>query len=143
MKAQVEVQHVERNTTGVGSPLPYYKPGRVIYIYGKAPSTGIAEFDLYPQNYEGINLRLTIDAENYHVLRNSYVHDKWLTAETEGYSGILPGRFFSITIICQMYGFEIAVNGYHFATYYHRIPFYKNMWIGLNHDIYVTPFEYY
>ncbi len=117
-------------------------------MYGKAPASGIFNIDLVPEyddKYSGdvITLRLGVNVESYHVSRNSYIHDKWLYEENDGYSGIQPRRFFSIVIIVQTYGYEISIGGYHFATYYHRVPYTKNMQITVSKGVYMEPMEYY
>lgn len=140
----VKAQDVSNNVRD----LPNYKPGRTIYMYGRAPSSGIFNIDLVPEyddkySDEVIALRLGVDVATYHVSRNSFIHGKWLYEENDGYSGIQPRRFFNIIIIVQNYGYEISIGGYHFTTYYHRIPITKNMRISVSEEVYMEPIELY
>ncbi len=120
-------------------------PGRVIYIYGKAPASGLFHIDLIPE-YDGhyatdiISLRLGVDIDNNQVSRKCYLHDKLLHEDKDGYSGIQPHRFFAITITVQIYGYEISIGGY--ATYNYRVPYTKNMRIAVNQDLYLASIEY-
>jgi hypothetical protein len=131
--------------SGTTSELTYFQPGKVIYIYGKAPASGSFNISLIPQ-YDGgysddvITLKLIVDLDTYHVTRTSFAYGQSLYEENDGYSGILPRRFFSIVITVQLYSYEITINGYHFATYYHRVPYTKNMKISIDREM--DPVEY-
>ena len=118
-------------------------------MYGYAPAKGRFLIDLVPEYdgkfslEEGLCLRLTVDIDTYHIIRNSYAHGGvWFAAETDGYSGLLAGRYFQMTIVVQMYSYEILINGYHFTNYQHRIPFTKRMWIMADQHIRLEPIEY-
>ncbi len=130
--------------------LDYFLPGRTINLYGYAPASGKFLIDLIPiyiglyAGEQAICLRLEVDIDIYHITRNSLAHGtEWFDAEDEGYSGLLAGRFFSLSIIVQMYSYEIVVNGYHFATYQHRIPFTKVMRLQTDSHVRLEPYEYY
>ena len=126
--------------------VPYFKPGTIMYLYGKAPQSGQFNIDLIPR-YDGeytqaaICLRVTVDIDSYHITRNSFAHEKWLYEEVDGYSGIRPRRFFAITILVQVYGYEISIDGYHFATYNHRVPFTEYMKIVVDDHVNLEPIE--
>lgn len=129
--------------------LSYFGPGRTINLYGYAPADGKFVIDLVPRNadlYHDENvicLRLEVDVETYHISRSSLAHGtEWYDAETDGYSGLERGRYFQLTIVVQLYSYAIMVNGYHFATYQHRIPFYKEMTITLDDRVAYQPIEY-
>lgn len=119
-------------------------------MYGYAPKNGKFLIDLIPV-YEGkfkdevaICLRLEVDIDTYHISRNSLAHGtEWFDAETDGYSGLLAGRYFQMTIVAQMYSYQIIINGYHFTTYQHRIPFYKDMRVVADDHVRMEPMEYY
>ena len=138
----------QQSQSGTTAELLYFGPGKIMYIYGKAPVSGSFNIDLIPE-YNGaystdtIALRLTVDVDNYHVTRNAFKYDQWLYEENDGYSGIQARRFFSITILVQTYSYEISIDGYHFATYSHHVPYTKNMQISIDQDIHLDPIEYY
>ena len=141
-------QQVEQTTNSL--VLPYMLPGRVIKLYGYAPRSGKFLINIAPEYEKGgyqldraIALQLEVDVDTYHIIRRSFAHGtEWSDAETDGYSGLLPGRHFSLSITVQMYSYAIHVNGYHFATYYHRIPITKRMWITVDENINLRPIEY-
>ena len=117
-------------------------------MYGYAPPEGKFHIDLIPRyNFsaeEAICLRLDVDIETYHISRSSLAHGTdWFDAETEGYSGLERGRYFQMTIVAQMYSYAVLINGYHFTTYQHRIPFYNEMKISVSEHVRLEPFEYY
>ena len=120
-------------------------------MYGYAPKNGKFQIDLVPEYEQGgysledaVCLRMVVDIDTYHIVRNAFAHgSEWFAQEDDGYSGLLPGRYFTMSIICQMYGYEIVVNGYHFATFYHRIPITQTMWITVDPHVRLEPMEYY
>ena len=142
--AIVRAQFDEANNK---ADLPYFLPGRILFIYGQAPRSGSFTIDLrpvYDDNSEDvIFLRITVDLDSYHVSRDSFIHGKWLGEEENGYSGILPRRFFVISVLIQTYGYEIAIEGYHFATYYHRIAITKDARIEVSENVPMDPVEFY
>ena len=149
-KAGVQSEsNIRYGATNNEATLAYFLPGRVVSIYGKAPDSGTFDIDFSPEagSYgaleNAICLRLSVDIENYHITRNSFAHgDIWFAPEDEGYTGLLPGRFFSITVTVQIYSYEINVNGYHFATYYHRVPYVNSMVVQVDSGVKVDPIEY-
>ena len=119
-------------------------------MYGYAPKSGSFLVNIVPEYEEGgyvldqaICLQLEVNIDIYHIIRRSFAHgSQWYAEEDAGYSGLLAGRYFSITITVQMYSYVIHVNGYYFTTYYHRIPITKQMWITADEEVRLEPFEY-
>ncbi len=120
----------------------------MIFIYGNAPRRGTFDIDLIPiydTSSTDICLRITVDIDTYHVTRDSRIHDQWMYPEggDDTYAGILPRRPFVFYIAVQSYGYEIAIEGYHFTTFYHRIAFTKEMKISVSEYILLDYIEYY
>ena len=117
-------------------------------MYGYAPKVGRFQCDLIPRNplygnEAHICLRLDVDIETYHISRSSLAHDtEWSPPEDEGYSGLEAGRYFQMTVVVQMYSYAVLINGYHFTTYQHRIPFYNEMTVSCSDHVRLEPYEY-
>ena len=134
-----------------GRILEYFLPGNTIYMFGYAPPNGHFMIDLRPHYEEGeyslgeaICLRLIVHMDSYHITFQTSAHGiDWFFQEDSCYSGLLAGRYFIMSIITQTYGYEIEINGYHFATYYHRIPYTETMWINVDQHVRLEPIEYY
>ena len=131
--------------------MEYFLPGCTTTMFGYAPPNGTFQIDLIPEYGQGqyaledaICLRMIVDMDTYHITRQSLAHGtEWFAQEDEGYSGLLPGRYFIMSIITQTYGYEITVNGYHFATYYHRIAYTQDMWITVDTHVRLEPIDYF
>ncbi len=130
--------------------LPHFLPGNTVNIYGYAPAAGTFNIDVVPEygtsGYsldDAICLRLSVDIENYKIVRSSFAHGtEWFVSEDEGYTGLERGRYFQMTIVAQTYSYQILINGYPFTTYYHRIPFTEQMWITVDPTVKIEPIEY-
>ena len=109
------------------------QPGRVLYVEGTAPDEDRFAVDIF--NYKpweivswemGNDIALHINPrfnEDPHVIvRNTCTKGQWEEEERGGGMPIRPGENFIVAVTWQQYGFEIAVNGWHFATYKYRHP---------------------
>ena len=54
------------------------------------------------------------------VVRNSYIGGSWEEEERYGEFPFRPNEHYSAAIILQEEGYEIAINGYSFASYEHH-----------------------
>jgi hypothetical protein len=54
-----------------------------------------------------------------------------------------PGQPFTVMVVAQLFGFEVAVNGKHFIHYRYRLPLANNMVVMLNNVPYIQKIEYF
>lgn len=105
----------------------------MIYIQGKSPETGRFSIDLLTCDpYEtcahgrkdiALHINSQFDTTPPVVVRNTYTNGRWEHEETSGGMPLKAGETFVVAITWQLYGFEIAMNGWHFAKYSpHRLP---------------------
>ena len=121
-----------------------------MYISGRAPNTCITfTIDLIqtqPSSYsdDDIDLRLKVQLEQPQVVvRNSRIGNIWGVEERGGGMPFSPGQPFTVMVVAQMYGFEVAVNGKHFTTYRYREPLFRNMVVMLTSVPYIQKIEYF
>ena len=123
--------------------LKNFSVGRVIYIKATAPSGRDIQIDLYllsPQYtkskywWPGVSL---------------IIHTR-LRATTPGVNqtsykgvGLVAGEQFQLTIIAQQFGFEIGVNGRHFANYTYHLPPSNNITVMLTNVPAIETIGYY
>ena len=130
--------------------LKNYEPGRVILIHGKsAHFEGFPQIirvvlsDLDPNTYSRVNRHFVLQTKYTNV--NLNVLFKGTPEQTEMVVPESPfklGDNFSLIIFCQTYGYEVIINGIHFASFEHRIPFKEEMRIIVRNTE-VNKIEYY
>ena len=113
-----------------------YEPGRVILIHGiiaVSYAAPITLSDTDPNTHYPVSVPLKI-----RVLHG--VTEVQLTTSLQDSPNlIIPSPFkfeqeFVLAIICQTYGYELLVNGTHFASFEHQIPFKEKMRIAVRHN---------
>ena len=109
------------------------QPGKKIYIQADAPRSGRLAVDLYgndawelsregmPGVFRAIHINPRFDQNC--VIRNSHQNGRWEQEERGGGMPIRPGDRFIVCVTFQSHGFEIAFNGWHFATFRYRTQF--------------------
>ena len=109
------------------------QPGKKIYIQADAPRSGRLAVDLYgndawelsregmPGVFRAIHINPRFDQNC--VVRNSHQNGRWEQEERGGGMPIRPGERFIVCVTFQSHGFEIAFNGWHFATFRYRTQF--------------------
>ncbi|XP_029528100.2 galectin-9-like [Oncorhynchus nerka] len=65
------------------------------------------------------------DSHPGYVVTNTLQQSRWGTEERKQHSPFQHGSSFSLEITVQRDGFQLKVNGNHFMTFKHRIPFYS------------------
>ena len=63
--------------------------------------------------------------------------------ESDGGMPFVAGEQFQLTIVAQQFGFEIGVNGSHFASYAHRLPLSSHMTVMLTNVPAIETIQYY
>lgn len=109
------------------------QPGKKIYIQADAPRSGRLAVDLYgndawelsregmPGVFRPIHINPRFDQSC--VVRNSHNNGRWEQEERGGGMPIRPGERFIVCVTFQSNSFEIAFNGWHFATFRYRTQF--------------------
>ncbi|KAL5479447.1 hypothetical protein EMCRGX_G022971 [Ephydatia muelleri] len=120
-------------TVAVGKKLfiPSYQPGTVIYIHGVTPGNGDFAIHLYASEPQKLTVPLSADIalaikplfNETAVTLNSLIGGLWGVPQRERTLPLEPSKPFVVAITWQLYGYEIALNGVHFTTYNHRLPF--------------------
>lgn len=108
-----------------------YQPGNVIYVHGVAPSNGEFSIHLYSTDPQKFTVPMAADIalsmkpllNESSVILNSLIGGRWGVPQMEKGSPFEPSKPFVVAITWQLYGYEIAINGVHFASYNHRLPF--------------------
>lgn len=91
-----------------------------------------------------IHLRLKVQLEPPQVVvRNTYSGGGWGVEERSGDMPFSPGQPFTVMVIAQLFGFEVAVNSKHFTYYRYRLPLASNMVVMLNNVPYIQKIEYF
>ena len=111
-----------------------YEPGRVILIHGKRNLRNgfqVHLSDLDPDTLSPVSAPLKIDVfgNDKKVKFSTSLRDRPELIIPEG-----PFEFeqeFVLAIICQTYGYELLVNGIHFASFEHHTPFKEEMRIAV------------
>ena len=90
-------------------------------------------------------LHAQFDAAPQVVSRNTYgpTCGRLELGEDEGGMPFLPNAPFEVVIVAQQFGFEVGVNGTHFATYEHRMPLAKDMTVMLTNVPSIETIQYY
>ena len=132
--------------------LKQFSVGSVIYINATAPSSGDFKIDLLPLLPKDMELKwptkvsLTLDskfgATPPGVTRNSSGCGVEV-AESDGGMPFVAGEQFQVTMVAQQFGFEIGVNGRHFASYAHRLPLSSHMIVMLTNVPAIEAIELY
>ena len=111
--------------------IPSYQPGTVIYVQGNAPESGDFAIQLYAADPRKLTVPLSADIalsikprfNESTVILNSLIAGHWGKAQVERALPLEASKPFICAITWQLYGYEIALNGVHFTTYNHRLPF--------------------
>ena len=90
-------------------------------------------------------LHAQFDAVPEVVSRNTYgpTCGRLELGEDEGGMPFEPNTPFEVVIVAQQFGFEIGVNGTHFATYEYRMPLAKDMTVMLTGVPSIETIQYY
>ena len=112
------------------------QPGKKIYLQADAPPSGRFAADFYgndaweicregrPGVFRPIHINPRFDQHPQCVVRNTHNGGKWDRQEEKGGGmPIRPGERFILCVTFQPNSFEIAFNGWHFATYHYRTQF--------------------
>ena len=119
-----------------------------MYVHGTAPDSGptltmIAVGEPGEPPVQDVAIAIYHDVTNDNVqLFSRNIKNSWLPIN----GGPMPfsaGQPFSLAITCQLYGFQVAVNGRHFHGYTHKLPIAQTMtvWTRLLKEI--ENIEYY
>lgn len=108
--------------------LPDYGPGRILTVRGIAPST---RFSINLFKGSDNTLHVNPRFEQNLIVLNTRFNGVWGPEEGGG-SPIRPtslraGEPYTVEIVCQLYGYAIAINGEHHSIYEHRLAFSKTM----------------
>ncbi len=128
--------------------------GRVVYIKATAPSSGDFKIDLLPMlpremncqwNKVSLVLHAKFSSNPQAVTRNTYgpLCNGVELGETSGGMPFIAGEPFEMLIVAQQFGFEIGVNGSHFASYDYRTALSRDMTIMLTNVLNIENIEYY
>ena len=130
--------------------LSHFGIGKVVYISGKAPNTctnfSIDFIPTQPSNYreDNIHLRLKVQLEQPQVVvRNTLTENSWGVEERDGGMPFSPGQPFTVMVVAQQFGFEVAVNGNHFTTYRYRQTPISTMVVMLTGVPFIQKIEYF
>ena len=105
-----------------------FEPGKVVYIEGTAPTSGrFAVNFISVLNSDDIAFHFNPRFNQDVVVRNTFRNGEWGPEERDGGFPFTAGEEFSLIFVCQDYGYEVAVNGDHFTTYLHRLPYTQEM----------------
>ena len=105
-----------------------FEPGKVVYIDGTAPTSGRFVVNFISVNSNDIAFHFNPRFNQGVVVRNTHRNGKWdPNYESDGGFPFTAGEEFSLIFVCQNYGYEVAVNGDHFTTYLHRLPYTQEM----------------
>ena len=114
--------------------LTNYQPGRVVYVHGTAPDNGqsyamITVGEPGDPSVQDIAIAIQKRLDDSKVCHFSRVNDKYMYSclKLDGPSPFNIGQPFSLAITCQLYGFEVAVNGRHLSSHTHRLPIAQTM----------------
>ena len=77
-----------------------------------------------------------------HVFNRVNNKISWLPLQ-DGQMPFTAWQPFSLAITCQLYGFEVAVNGRHVASYTHKLPIAQTMTVWMRRLKAVEKVEYY
>ena len=133
--------------------LKHFSVGRVIYIKATAPSSGDFKIELLPYLPKDIECQWSKVSLVFHakfsatppgVTRTSYgvTCGGEETGESDGGMPFDAGEQFQVTIVAQQFGFEIGVNGSHFASYTYRLPLSSHMTVMLTNVPAIETIEY-
>ena len=130
--------------------LPDFIYGKVVYISGRAPNTStnftidLVQSPVRTYSDDKIHLRLKVQLETPQVvIRNSRAGSSWGAEERNGAMPFSPGQHFTVQIVAQLFGFEVAVNGNHFTTYLYRQPLSREMAVMLTDVPFIQKIEYF
>ena len=133
--------------------LKHFSVGRIVYIKATAPTSGDFKIDLIPLLPQEMNCRWPKVSLVLHsrfsatppaVTRTSYgpTCGGVELGETEGGMPFVAGEPFQVTIVAQQFGFEVGVNGSHFASYTYRLPLSSHMTVMLTNVPSIETIEY-
>ena len=118
-------------------------------MHGTAPDGGptytmiaVGEPGEPPVQNVAIGIRQDTTNENVHLLSRNNNTYSWLPIEG-GPKPFSAGQPFSLAITCQLYGFQVAVNGRHFYSYTHRLPIAQTMTVWTRWLKEIEKIEYY
>ena len=121
-----------------------------MYIHGTAPNTctnftiDLVQTSACNYSNSNIHLRLKVQLEQPQVvIRNSRSGNSWGVEERNGDMPFSPGQPFTVMIVAQLFGFEVAVNGNHFTYYQYRQPLNSQMVVVLTGVRYIQKIEYF
>ena len=118
-------------------------------MHGTAPDSGptytmiaVGEPGEPPVQDLAIAIVHQVTNDNVHLLsRNNNTYSR-LTIEGRQML-FFAGEPFSLAITCQLYGFQVAVNGRHFHDYTHRLPITQTMTVWTRWFKEIEKIEYY
>lgn len=122
----------------------------MVYISGKAPNTCTnftidliqSQASSYSNNTIHLRLKVKLEVPQI-VVRNTYSGSGWGVEERSGGMPFSPGQPFTVMIMAQLFGFEVAVNGNHFTHYQYRQPLASQMVVMLTNVPYIQKIEYF
>lgn len=130
--------------------LPDFVYGKAVYISGRAPNTctnftiDLVQSQASEYNDDNVHLRLKVQLEQPQVVvRNSRTSSGWGAEERSGGMPFSPGQTFTVMIVAQLFGFEVAVNGNHFTYYRYRYPLSSQMVVMLTDVPHIQKIEYF
>lgn len=119
------------------------KIGKVIYISG-TPDGSLSAIDIInappslldkpfsPDSFPDFAFHFKLLFAGNTVVRNTFNNRSWGKEETGGGMPFIPNVPYTATIVLQQNGYEIAVNGVHFASYTYRLPLTTPMTVLVN-----------
>ena len=121
-----------------------------MYVHGTAPNTctnftiDLVQTSVSNYSDDKIHLHLKVQLEQPQVVvRNSHTGNSWGVEERGGGMPFSPGQPFTVMIIAQLFGFEVAVNGNHFTYYRYRLPLSHQMAVVLSDVPHIKKIEYF
>jgi len=108
---------------GTNFPVPYtaiaqVTPGKRLDISG-IPKGKRVNVNLYRKGGE-YALQVSIRYNEGAIVRNAMKNNEWGKEEREGNFNLRDGEVFDLTIVNEVYSFQIFTNGKRFATFAHR-----------------------
>lgn len=122
-------------------------PGKMVKVQGNVPSNAIrfaVNYQLGPtlNPRDDIALHVSPRFPEGFVTRNHIVSMSWGMEENEGPMWIQPGQEFEMIVLCDHYGYKIAINGRHFTEFAHRLPYQKVTHLVIDGDVEVNSISY-